>query len=391
MLAYFILLLPFAICYGYAMQMIMRRHKNQLLDTVTYLIAGMSIYFLCYSYECNPESSPTSLLVVDLVEQWVTPALAPLSMAIMNGLKRQKMFSKDVMLWFIPSVLLGVSSTLVHTLSLGEEWHQRVCVNAFDIIMCIEMIAIFVSNFIKMGGKNFAWHRLYTFFTRNTSSRPLMVIGVSINVFILLMTERLIVGPASFHSLDIIDIFRLVSISFVLLLLFNTMAQANAPWLTLKSLFDPTVVALQNEEEEDLAEIHLNNDIVGKLPSEINTLPASESAAILDKVDQLAGALHKYMEDEMAFLQPDISIEKVSAHLGTNRFYISRLVNVEQAMSFRDYVNSLRINYAKKYMTEHPDATQEQIAEECGFSSASYFNRKFKQTTGLSPQDWKNS
>ena len=169
------------------------------------------------------------------------------------------------------------------------------------------------------------------------------------------------------------------------------MAQANAPWLTLKSLFDPTVIALQNEEEEDLTEIHIDNDIVGKLPSEIVTLPASESAAILDKVDQLAEALHKYMEEEMAFLQPDISIEKVSAHLGTNRFYISRLVNVEQAMSFRDYVNSLRIGFAKKYMTEHPEATQEQIAEECGFSSASYFNRKFKHLTGLSPQDWKNS
>lgn len=39
MLGYFIQLLPFSICYGYTMQMIMRRNKNQLLDTVTYLIA----------------------------------------------------------------------------------------------------------------------------------------------------------------------------------------------------------------------------------------------------------------------------------------------------------------------------------------------------------------
>ena len=190
MLGYFILLLPFSICYGYAMQMIMRRHKNQLLDTVTYMIAGLSIYFLCYSYECNPESSPTALLVVDLVEQWITPAIAPLCMAIMNGLKRQKMFSNGVLAWFIPSVLLGIGGTLVHILHLGEEWHQWICVYAFSIILGIEMVVIFVSNFIKMGGKNFAWNRLYTFFTRNTASRPLMVIGVSINVFILLMMER---------------------------------------------------------------------------------------------------------------------------------------------------------------------------------------------------------
>ena len=117
----------------------------------------------------------------------------------------------------------------------------------------------------------------------------------------------------------------------------------------------------------------------------------TESSELLDRVDHLAQALRKYMEVDMAFLQPDITIEKVSARLGTNRFYISRLVNVEQSMSFRDYVNSLRIEHAKVFMSAHPEATQEQIAEECGFSSASYFNRKFKQITGRSPQDWRNN
>lgn len=392
MLGYFILLLPFSICYGYAMQMIMRRNKNQLLDTVTCLIVGLGIYFLCYSYECNPDSSPTALLIVDLTEQWVTPAIVPLSMAIMNGLQRKKMFSNEVLVWFIPGFFLGIGGTLVHLLQLGEVWHQRICVMSFNIVIGIEMLVVFVNNFIKMGGKNFAWHRLLTFFTSNSASRPLMVIGVSFNVFILQMSERLFFGPSSFYEYYYLGIFRMLLVSFILLLMFNTLAQANLPWLTLKSIFEPTILVSQNDdEEEEIARVVSKDQVIGGLPMDISTMPTKESSEALDKVDELAKELRKYMEEELAYLQPDISIEKVSAKLGTNRFYISRLVNVEQAMSFRDYINSLRIEYAKKYMDKHPEAKQEQIAEECGFSSASYFNRKFKQITGLSPQDWRNS
>ena len=385
-------MLPFSICYGYAMQMIMRKNKSQLLDTITYLIAGLGIYFLCYSYECNPESTPVELLVVDLLEQWVTPAIAPLSLAIMNGLQRKKMFSNDVIVWWIPALLLGLGSTFVHVLNLGEEWHQMICITAFNVVMGIEMLAIFVINFIKMGGKDFAWHRLATFFTGNTASRPMMVVGVSINVFILLMAERLIVGPSSFYDMTVFNVVRLLVLSFVLLLLFNAMAQSNNPWITLRSIFEPVIISQsEDEEEEELAQIMNKEHDMGELPSELSSMTPVQSAEVLKRVDLLSDALHKYMEEEHAYLQPDITIEKVSAKLGSNRFYISRLVNVEQAMSFRDYINSLRIEHAKRFMSEHPDATQEQIAEECGFSSASYFNRKFKQITGLSPQDWRYS
>ena len=393
MLGYFIQLLPFSICYGYTMQMIMRRNKNQLLDTVTYLIAGLGIYFLCYSYECNPESSPLALLVTDLLSQWITPMIVPLSLAIMNGLKRRKMFSDDVVIWFLPGIILGVAGTIVHLTDMDEKWHILICRKAFNIVIAIEMLYIFISNFTKMGGKDFAWHRLLTFFTKNSASRPLMVIGVSINVFILLISSRLIVGPESFYEYYYIGLCRSLIISFVLLLLCNTLVQANTPWITLKSLFDPNIQLTQSddEEEEELAKAMQEGELKGELPSEISLMTPTESSQVLDRIDQLASELRKYMEEDMAYLQPDISIDKVSAKLGTNRFYISRLVNVEQSMSFRDYVNSLRIEHAKVFMSAHPEATQEQIAEECGFSSASYFNRKFKQITGRSPQDWRNN
>lgn len=392
MLGYFIWLFPFSICFGYFMQMLMRRNKSPLLKVVTCLIGVLGAYFLSYSYECNPDSSELSLIIVDLAEQWTAPFVMPLGMAIMNGLRHKKMFSTSVLLWSVPGLLLGISSLLIVILGLGEDTRILVCHTIQHIVLGIEVTYFFFRNFLHMGGKDFAWHRLLTFFTQNSASQPLMVIGVSFNVFILCMAVRLFFGPATYNEYWFLGHIRLIVISMIMLLMFNALSQVHSPWITLKSIFDTSYKASEGLEEDETTDIKTaatSETEMATLPTELSVMSPAESGAVLDRIDRLAIELVKYMEEEKAFLNADISIEKVSAHLNTNRFYISRLVNVEKSMSFRDYVNSLRIEYAKAYMKANPDVNQEHIAVACGFSSASYFNRKFKQVTGISPQDWK--
>lgn len=392
MLGYYLLLFPFAVCFGYLMQMLMRRNKTPLLKVVTCQIAALACYFLCYSYECDPNSSATSLLIADLAKQWVTPLAIPLGMAIMNGLRRKKMFTTAVCLWFIPGILSAIAGTMVHVLGWGEEAHHRICGNLFDLVTGVEMVYFFVRNFLHMGGRDFAWERLITFFTKNSASRPLMVIGVSYNVFMLCLIGRFLYTPSSFYEFLILGGIRLVVISMVLLMLFNALSQVNSPWITLKSIFDTSKVSIQSlDDEEALAAAESDKSEDEPLPSEIPTMTPAESKVVLERIDRLSEALHRFMIDEQAYLQSDISIEKVAAHLGTNRFYISRMINVEQSMTFRDYINSLRIEYAKTYLKQHMNVTQDHVAYACGFSSASYFNRKFKQMTGISPQDWRKN
>ena len=392
MLGYYLLLFPFAVCFGYLMQMLMRRNKTPLLKVVTCQIAALACYFLCYSYECDPNSSATSLLIADLAKQWITPLAIPLGMAIMNGLRHKKMFTTAVCLWFIPGILSAIAGTMVHVLGWGEEAHHRICGNLFDLVTGIEMVYFFVRNFLHMGGRDFAWERLITFFTKNSASRPLMVIGVSYNVFMLCLIGRFLYTPSSFYEFLILGGIRLVVISMVLLMLFNALSQVNSPWITLKSIFDTSKISIQSlDDEEALAAAESDKSEDEPLPSEIPTMTPAESKVVLERIDRLSEALHRFMIDEQAYLQSDISIEKVAAHLGTNRFYISRMINVEQSMTFRDYINSLRIEYAKTYLKQHMNVTQDHVAYACGFSSASYFNRKFKQMTGISPQDWRKN
>ena len=56
--------------------------------------------------------------------------------------------------------------------------------------------------------------------------------------------------------------------------------------------------------------------------------------------------------------------------------------------SFWDWLSDLRVEEAKRIISEHRDWTNEAIAEACGFNDRSAFQKKFKQKTGLTPAEW---
>lgn len=95
----------------------------------------------------------------------------------------------------------------------------------------------------------------------------------------------------------------------------------------------------------------------------------------------------KIVSDKL-FLKQGIRLSDIATMLDTNRTYISRLVNNTYNMSFSDYINTLRIDYAKQYLMNHRDAKQSDIATACGFPNASAFNSIFKKITGVTPKIW---
>lgn len=94
------------------------------------------------------------------------------------------------------------------------------------------------------------------------------------------------------------------------------------------------------------------------------------------------------MEREGLYKDIDLTIEGLAAKMHTNRTYLSRAVNENYQMSFRQWLNTYRIERSIQYMLTHPTANQEEIAHESGFLSASSFNHKFKSITGTSPRLW---
>ena len=104
--------------------------------------------------------------------------------------------------------------------------------------------------------------------------------------------------------------------------------------------------------------------------------------------EELLKNLAKAMEVDKLFCDVNLTIESLADMMGTNRTYLSKTINDNFQMPFRQWLNSYRIEQSIQYMLHHPAANQEEIDKHSGFLSASAFNHKFKAVTGTSPRLW---
>ena len=71
------------------------------------------------------------------------------------------------------------------------------------------------------------------------------------------------------------------------------------------------------------------------------------------------------------------------------RYQLRAWVKASGHNSFTRWITSLRIEEAKRMILAHRDWTNEAIADHCGFSRA-YFQKIFKQETGVAPSEYNN-
>jgi AraC-like DNA-binding protein len=127
----------------------------------------------------------------------------------------------------------------------------------------------------------------------------------------------------------------------------------------------------------------LNNIVSDKAAQDIIE---GEADSNQQKLYLLFTEIQLLMEKEKFYLKPGITISDVSTALGTNDKYISLSVNKFARMNFNHYINTLRIQEAKKKLLDtNAGSSIQDIAFACGFGNASSFIRVFKQITGLTP------
>ena len=92
------------------------------------------------------------------------------------------------------------------------------------------------------------------------------------------------------------------------------------------------------------------------------------------------------------YLDPLLSMEVIADELGMSKSYISKLVNSYSNYNFSDFVNSLRVEQAKKFLSdnEFSQYTIVAIGLECGFNSKSTFYSAFKKFTSESPSTFRD-
>lgn len=87
------------------------------------------------------------------------------------------------------------------------------------------------------------------------------------------------------------------------------------------------------------------------------------------------------------YMEP-ISLDRVSHEIGLSPKYFSSLFKKEKGKSFTEYVNTLRVDEAKRLLSL-TNRTILDIALTIGFEDQSYFSKVFKKITGLSPNAYR--
>ena len=95
------------------------------------------------------------------------------------------------------------------------------------------------------------------------------------------------------------------------------------------------------------------------------------------------------VQAEALWRDPDLSLARLAAHLGTNTSHLSRALNEGLGLNFAAFVNGLRARAVAQALRSGRRGDLLTVALEEGFSSKASFNRAFSAEFGMSPSAYR--
>lgn len=123
--------------------------------------------------------------------------------------------------------------------------------------------------------------------------------------------------------------------------------------------------------------------------SEPQILSENPAASDFSNISNVKQRLLEYFEKEKPYLSPFLTIDRVASDIYTNKTYISKIINDEMKMNFREFVNSYRVKEAIRIFSEDEDIAINKLKDLSGFNSYSSFSTAFKQHAGTTPGEWR--
>ncbi|WP_028978544.1 helix-turn-helix domain-containing protein [Sporocytophaga myxococcoides] len=88
------------------------------------------------------------------------------------------------------------------------------------------------------------------------------------------------------------------------------------------------------------------------------------------------------------YQDPELSLKKIQLATGLSENKISSLIKDSFSLSFKQYLNNLRLTEAKRLLMDLTLPVSD-IAYKVGYGNISHFNRVFKESLGISPNDYR--
>ena len=124
-------------------------------------------------------------------------------------------------------------------------------------------------------------------------------------------------------------------------------------------------------------------------PSSAELAPAPQTLPEA-RVAEIRKALDKWSA-EGNFRESTVTIASLARFVRISRHDLTLFFEQHLHTTFRVWLSDLRFKEVQRMLREYPEYSNDIISAECGFSSRAHLYRIFKQKTGLTPGEWKNT
>ncbi len=154
-------------------------------------------------------------------------------------------------------------------------------------------------------------------------------------------------------------------------------------------------IRLEDMESERDSFIRMSNIFTsaeGSYLAEISAMFKLVMLKVIETADEnalparMVEALDNYIRENCSY---EISNTEIGAIFGYHPFYVSKVLKDRRGMTLRQYIIAYRLKLSKRLL-ELSDKSAQEIAEECGFTDASYFAKTFKSAFGMTPKEYRN-
>ncbi len=117
------------------------------------------------------------------------------------------------------------------------------------------------------------------------------------------------------------------------------------------------------------------------------SIPSSEIS--INEQEEFFSKIVDQFTRHKIYLNTDLNIAEVVKRVGTNRCYVSLIINQHSYQNFCSFVNDFRIEELKRLIPVNVETTTEDFAHRCGFGSVNSLKRAIYARTGMSFKDFK--
>lgn len=379
---HYLLLLPLTVVLIWTAVFVMNGRYRQLHDRLFLLVATGSVVTYYVAIRSLVEGTRSYyFLLLDNLETLIGLSVCPLFFLYMRSVARDaKWHSWNVWL-FVPAVVIFVAGTI---LSLAVGW---------DRILEIRLDGY--HPFHPSEGSAVEWmYYIVNIQLFDITIETMAVVMIALCIYYLVRYER---NAEQYYaniedaSIDKIRYFLVSSIANLIILFLLTYFILNIVGTTALDLLPISVIisVLLWVMAKNAYGIVVAKDSLDL----IDSLAESDCEVIHPMVnDQIREKLERWLcSEEKEYCREGITLADIAHDLQINARVLSAYINRNKGMNFRRWINTLRIEEAKRLIRNHPNEKLTYIAALCGFVDLASFSKSFHSIEGCSPLEYKTT